>query len=112
MCLFACAAYLANRWLIKPHTGSPFFHGHFNDLLLIPAALPWLLWLERRIGLRRHDRPPDFLEVASHWAVWSLMAEGLGPLLFAHAVGDWRDVAAYAAGAIVAGFWWNRRTRG
>ncbi len=37
--LIAVAGYVLNRWLLKPLVPSPFLHGHFNDLLLIPAAL-------------------------------------------------------------------------
>ena len=38
--LVAFAAYALNRWVLKPHTHSVFIHGYFNDLWLIPAALP------------------------------------------------------------------------
>ena len=106
--MLSCAAYAGNRWLVKPVTHSAFFHGTFNDLLLIPAALPFLLWLERKLNLRTYDGPPTALEIGAHWAIWSVMAEVVGPHFFARAVGDVRDVAAYAAGAIVAGLWWNR----
>ena len=107
VCLLACAAYAANRWLIKPHVASPFFQESFNDLLLIPAALPWLLWMERRMGLRKHDQPPTFSEIFLHWIVWSLVCEWLAPLLFARSTADMRDVLAYAIGAMLAGLWWN-----
>ena len=50
--LVAVAAYGINRWGLKPRLPSPFLHGHFNDLLLIPAALPVVLWVQRRLGLR------------------------------------------------------------
>lgn len=39
----AVIAYALNRCLLKPLLPSPFLHGHFNDLLLIPAALPVVL---------------------------------------------------------------------
>jgi ubiquinone/menaquinone biosynthesis C-methylase UbiE len=39
--------------------------------------------------------------------MWSVAAEWIAPKLFAHAVGDWRDVAAYAAGGLIAGVWWS-----
>ena len=40
LCMGACALYALNRFLIKPYVGPGFFHSHFNDVLLIPAALP------------------------------------------------------------------------
>lgn len=104
----AMLAYGVNRWLIKPHAGPGFLHDHFNDLWLIPAALPLVLWLQRRLGWRPDDAPPTWSEIALHLTVWAVICEGIGPLLVAHATADWRDVAAYLVGALVAGTWWNR----
>jgi hypothetical protein len=104
--LICCALYAANRWLIKPHVHSPFFHGQFNDCLLIPCALPLVLWLQRRLNLRKHDAPPTFSEITLHLFVWSVMCEGLGPR-FMHVTGDPLDVVAYVIGGVLAGFWWR-----
>lgn len=101
LCWIACAFYATNRWLIPAHLKTAFLRNHFNDLLFIPAALPLMLWLERRLGLRDNDAPPDWIEVVLHLVVWSIAAEVVGPRLFKHAVGDIWDVAAYTAGAIV-----------
>ncbi len=111
LCVAACLAYAINRWCLKPHFSSTFLHENFNDLLLIPAGLPWLLWVERLSGLRKQDRVPSYLEIAGYWLVWSVICEGVAPYLFSHSVADWRDVLAYAAGAILAGLWWNFPTR-
>ena len=105
--LLCCGAYALNRWLLKPHLESAFLHGYFNDLLLIPCALPLVLWLQRRFGWRRHDQPPQWREVFFHLIVWSLLFELIGPHLMRHATGDSMDVAAYALGGIVALGWWN-----
>jgi len=107
LCLLCCAAYVLNRWLLKPHLASPFLHGYFNDLLLIPCALPPLLWLQRRFCLRHHDLPPQGTEVLFHLVIWSLLFELIGPHLIKHATGDPLDVAAYAVGGIFAFAWWN-----
>ena len=107
LCLLCCAAYVLNRWLLKPHWHSAFLHGYFNDLLLIPCALPPLLWLQRRFSLRQHDRPPQGAEVLFHLVVWSLLFELVGPQLVKHATGDPLDVAAYAVGGLFAFAWWN-----
>ena len=106
-CVLACASYALNRGVLKPHAHSTFLHAHFNDLLLIPAALPLVLWLQRRFGLRAHDAPPDAREIALHFAVWAICAEIIAPH-FAHGTGDWRDALAYAVGAIAAWAWWQR----
>jgi hypothetical protein len=112
LCVAACALYALNRFAIKPQTGAGFFHNHFNDVLLIPAALPWLLWISRLLGWRRDDLPPTWREVAVHAVLWALICEGFGPRVFAHlGTADWLDVAAYFCGAVPAWFFWNRRPR-
>jgi hypothetical protein len=107
LCLTACALYALNRWWLRSHVGGPFLQGHFNDLLFIPAALPIVLWVQRRLGVRADDRQPAWREIGLHLAVWSFTAEWLMPHVTAHATGDWRDVVAYTVGAIVAGCWWQ-----
>jgi hypothetical protein len=110
LCLSACWLYAVNRWLIEPVCAWPFLHEHFNDLFLIPAALPLVLGLQREVGLRWHDRPPTIPEIVGHLFIWSLISELLGPFASARSVGDPLDVLAYAAGALVAGIWWNRQS--
>jgi hypothetical protein len=39
---------------------------------------------------------------------WSVLFEWIGPKFMPHATGDPLDVIAYAAGAAVAGLWWQR----
>lgn len=111
--LAALAAYLLNREELKPRFGrhSPFLHGHFNDLLLVPVALPVFLWVYRRLGLRRGDGPPTFLEVAAHTLLWALFFEWLGPVRLHHGTGDWKDALCYAAGGLAAWAWWQGMAR-
>ena len=108
--LICCGLYALNRWGVKPHVHSPFLHGQFNDLLLIPCALPLVLWLQRRLGLRKHGAPPTFSEIALHLLVWSVVCEGLGPR-FMHTTGDVWDVVAYTAGGLLAWVWWHNPAR-
>lgn len=108
MFLVAVGAYVVNRWQFQPRLPSPFLHSHFNDLLLIPAALPVVLWLQRILGLRRHDRAPLWTEIMLHLGVWSLICEFIGPLWLHHGTADPLDVVAYASGGAVACLWWNR----
>ncbi len=82
ICLSACALYTLNRWLIGPACSWPFLHQYFDDLLLIPAALPIILGIQRWWGLRSHDSPPTTAEIVGHLVVWSLIAELIGPYLF------------------------------
>jgi len=107
LCLLAIGLYALNRWGLKPTLDIRFLHDHFNDLLLIPAALPLVLWVQRKLGWRDHHRAPEAKEITLHLIVWGLIAEVAGPFLFAHATGDWRDLIAYIVGATFAGFWWQ-----
>ena len=107
VCLVACALYVFNRVWWRGDFGGLFFTGYFNDLLLIPAALPLVLWLQRRLGVRAVDSPPRWREIALHLLVWSVTAEGIMPQLTARATGDWYDVLAYSVGASLAGYWWQ-----
>lgn len=108
LCLLAVVLYALNRWLIAPHTHTSFLHGYFDDFLLIPAALPFVLWLQHQLGLRPDDHYPTPGEILFHLGIWSLICEVLGPHLFPHAVGDPLDVLAYTCGALVAWVGWKQ----
>jgi hypothetical protein len=105
--LVAAICYVANRWWLKTLVPSPFLHGHLDDLLLIPAALPLILCLQRIIGLREHDDAPSWSEVFLHFAVWSLICEFVGPFWLHVGTADLWDVMAYAVGGGGACLWWN-----
>lgn len=108
LCILACAAYAANRFFLAPHSApGSFLRGQFDDLLLIPAALPLVLWLQRRLALRTHDAPPGAGEIAIHLLLWTLIAEWIGPFFLHHGTADWRDVLAYSAGAAAGYVWWH-----
>jgi len=107
LCLLACGLYVLNRFFLREVWSAPFLLNHFNDLLLIPAALPPVLWVQRRFGVRKTDEVPQWGEIALYLVIWSLVAEVVGPLVFPWVTGDWRDVLAYAVGAGVAGTWWR-----
>jgi len=106
--LVGCIAYAVNRWGVKPHFHSGFFHSQFNDLWLIPCALPTVLWLHRRLGLRQTDAVPQFPEITLHLVFWSVLFEWIGPHFVKHTTGDFADFIAYTVGAVVAAVWWHR----
>lgn len=102
-------AYLANRLWLAPQRSAvaPFFTQYFGDVLLIPCALPLLLWLQRRTGLRGHDLPPTRAEIFGALVLWSALFEWVFPQLLGRGVSDPFDVIAYAAGALIAGCFWS-----
>ena len=105
--LVCCAAYALNRFALKVWLQSDFLTGYFNDLLLIPCALPLALLLQRRLGLRLDDGYPGWKEISMHLIVWSILFEGLGPMLVRSAVSDPMDVAAYVVGGFGAYVCWR-----
>lgn len=107
--LVSLGVYLVNRALIKPnlHAYSPFFHGHLDDCLLVPVALPVFLWIYRALGLRPDNAPPRWWEIALHLLVWSLFFKWFGPTVLHHSVADPIDVLSYAGGGFVAWLLWH-----
>ncbi|MGC9943409.1 MAG: hypothetical protein ABSE48_16400 [Verrucomicrobiota bacterium] len=118
--LFSLGAYAVNRlvllqhfkWFFHAHGQWlwPFLHSHCDDSLMMPAALPVLLWIQRLLGLRKHDHPPGWGEMFAHLAIWSFMCKVVGPFYLDIGVADPWDVLFFAAGGIAACFWWNRCT--
>ena len=108
--LVALAIYGVNREWIKPslHSYSPFFHGHLNDSLTVPVALPVYLFFYRWIGLRPDDRPPRSWEIALHLAVWCVFFKWFGPVVLHRGVGDPLDDVSMIVGGGVAWAIWQR----
>ena len=108
LCIGCCGLYALNRWVVAPRAHSRFLSGYFDDVLLIPCALPLILQLQRWLRLRTHDDFPRVSEILFHLVVWSILFEAIGPHIM-RTVGDPLDVVAYTAGAVVAGGWWWRQ---
>jgi hypothetical protein len=104
----SCLLYTVNRWGLKPRIHNAFLHGYFNDVLLIPCALPPLLFMQRLLHLRDNDDLPTAGEIALNVVVWSVLFEVLGPRITPRTTGDPWDAVAYAAGGSVAWLWWHR----
>jgi hypothetical protein len=107
--LLACLLYAVNRWGLKPHVHNAFLHGYFNDVLLIPCALPPLLLAQRWLRLRQHDWLPTAGEILLNLIVWSILFEIIGPHIMRGVTGDPWDIVAYFVGGILAWLWWHRR---
>jgi len=107
--LVSVATYAINRTLIKPnlHHYSAFFHGHLNDGLTVPVALPIYLLVYRWIGLRPDDEAPRWWEVALHAAVWCVFFKWFGPIVLHQSVVDPMDDLSIACGGLVAWLLWQ-----
>jgi hypothetical protein len=108
--LAACVIYAINRILIKPnlHEYSPFFHGHLDDSLLVPVALPLYLFFYRYIGLRPDNAPPRLWEIAIHLPGWTYFFEWFGPHVLHQGVADPFDAWCFLFGGIPAWLLWQR----
>lgn len=113
LCLAATLIYILNRTFFKPFCGTQFhfLRNHLDDFLLIPTALPLLLWIFRKLNLRSSDLHPTRQEIVTWTIVWSVLFEGVFPVLFVQSTADWLDVLAYATGAVVAWAIWSRPVR-
>lgn len=115
--LTSFAAYSLNRLILKSYLGRlrhtsfdfvwSFSHSHFDDLLLIPVALPVMLWIQRLAGLRKNDFWPGWSEMFLHLVIWSVMCKFVGPFWLHLGTPDPWDLLAYAAGGVAACLWWN-----
>jgi hypothetical protein len=110
LCVGALVVYAMNRWLFKPYgIGGEFGRCYLNDVLCLPLLLPMILYLQRRLGLRRHDAAPLLWEMLQHWLVFSVVFELILPLYpqWFRSTADPLDVAAYLAGGISGWLWWS-----
>ena len=112
------AAYAFNRLFLKFHLAAlrdshfhfvwSLFHSHFDDLLLLPVALPVVLWIQRLLGLRKNDFPPSWTEMVLHLGIWSVMCKFVGPFWLKVGTADPWDLMAFTLGGVAACLWWNR----
>ena len=112
------ALYAVNRLVLKSHLGFlrhsrfdfiwSFSHSHLDDLLLLPAALPIMLWTQHVLDLREHDSAPSWPELLAHLVIWSVICKFVGPVLLHLGTPDPWDVLMFAVGGIAACAWWRR----
>jgi hypothetical protein len=81
---------------------------HLADLLAMPVFLTLALATQRCLG--RYPPTWTFPDpwLLAAWAYVALVFEVLLPHFSAHAVGDWRDVIAYALGTLAFRYWLNQ----
>ncbi len=114
VCIVSLSLYAINRFILKPHhIGGWFTHGYLNDVLCLPLFVPMILYVQRLIGLRRHDGYPRAWELFQHWLIFSVVFEVIIPRMPStfDSTADPYDVLAYLAGGVVAWLWWRWLSR-
>jgi hypothetical protein len=99
------------NWCLEGfHRSLPWLESYLNDLICIPFWVPIMLWMTRKLGLRRHDGPPEASEIVVPLIIWAMVFECVLPRL-AHwkglAVADPIDILWYTVGAFVASISWS-----
>lgn len=106
--MISLAAYCLNTFVAKNYlVDSHFLKFYFNDLLLVPCALPPILSLISIAGFRDSDKPPSCVEVLICLCIWSIAFEIVGPLISQKTTADPFDIAAYWLGGAVSWSLWN-----
>ncbi|MEM7036103.1 MAG: magnesium citrate secondary transporter [Bacteroidota bacterium] len=96
--LYACLmAMRATGWHL------PFFHTHFTDFLCMPVLLPIAHFLLQTLLPRQTPAAFSFAHVLAAVLFYSLLFEGLFPILSTSATADPLDILAYLLGGLV--FW-------
>ena len=87
-----------------------FWNYYLSDILLVPVALPILLFALRLIRIRKNDLAPNFLEILIPLIVWSITFEIVAPLFVSSATGDFFDILAYTGGGLISWYLWNYKS--
>ena len=107
--LFCVALYFANRWVVKPCLPNEFSRCYLNDVIGLPFWIPIMLFLMRRVGLRKHDAPPTAGELLVPLILWSGVIEIYLPSVAFFkglATADFVDILCYTVGACIASVFW------
>jgi len=108
--LICVALYFLNRWVLKPHFSTTFFHSYLNDVICIPFWIPIMLFTMKALHMRKGDDFPTAFEILIPLILWSWVFEAYLPFtpMFKHlATSDYRDVLAYTIGGGVSALIWR-----
>ena len=102
LALLAALTYLANRWIIIPQESSaPFFRNHLGDILALPVYLPLSLYLAIRLAVIPKDFNFNIGHIFGAVILFSLIFEGLLPMVDESSSRDPWDIVAYLVGGLL-----------
>jgi hypothetical protein len=96
--------------LLKPYFPNHFSYASLNDVICIAFWVPIMLFIVRKLRLRKDDAPPRGSEILIPLIVWSWFFEAVLPFVpfFKHlATSDYHDILSYTEGALLAAIFWK-----
>lgn len=97
---FSITLYTLNRlWLISTFPQIAFFSRYFGDLLALPVYLPMSYYLAWRLQLIPTEFKVKPVHVLAAAIIFSVLFEGLIPIVDSSSYRDWGDVMTYFIGA-------------
>ena len=108
--VFCLALYAINRWILKSYFPNEFSQGYLNDLICLPFWVPIMLFMMKKLHMRRYDGPPTGAELLIPLILWSWLFEVYLPgveLFKGVATADHLDVLCYADGGLVGAVFWR-----
>jgi hypothetical protein len=109
--LFCLVLYLTNRWVLKSYFPNKISSFYLNDVICIPVWVPIMLFMMRKLRLRRDDLPPHACEILIPLLLWSWAFEEYLPRVdfFKRlAFSDHLDIFCYTLGAGFAAIFWKK----
>lgn len=111
VCIGSVLIYLVGRFYLRPRgIGGIWTASYLNDLLCLPIFVPFSLFLQRSMRLRKHDLAPTLFEILQHWAVFSIVFEVIVPRMpdQYQSTADVMDVVCYLVGGLLGWLIWGR----
>lgn len=102
--LFILSAFIYGFLKISQKLGYhfPFFHDHLADFLCMPVVLGLALAFMRLVK-QNQSYTLHPIQIISGTVLYGFLFEGIFPMISNKHIADWRDLIAYALGAIL--FW-------
>lgn len=105
LALISALVYLINRWILMPRPGtSVFFRDYLGDILALPVYLPLSLYLSFKLEIVPAAYQLNHFHVLGAVILFSVIFEGIVPLIDASATSDPFDMLAYLFGGFIVYF--------
>lgn len=87
------------RWISASYN-STLFRGYIADILALIVCVPLFANIQVFFKVRRFPQI-RFVEIVLYLCIFSILYEGVAPMIADRATADWLDVFAYASGGMI-----------